>query len=220
MAKSKKVKQIFNMAYGIGASVVIMGALFKLLHWEIFGLGGGFLLAVGLITEAIIFFVSAFEPVEEEYDWATVFPELAGGQSRGALRTGSSSQEDKLLKESLSEKLDAIFKQANLDVNLMKSLGSSIENFAGAAKEIAPVAQSMNAARKYGEELSVAASQLESLNALYKVQLESTKSQVNAHSSVVDNMNSLTREMNSLKENLASLNTVYGGMLTAMGGKR
>lgn len=214
MAQSKKVKKIFNMAYGIGASVVILGALFKLLHWEIMGIGGGALLAIGLITEAIIFFISAFEPVEEGYDWAAVFPELVGGESRGLL--SKASDHEQALKDSLSEKLDAILKQANLDVDLMKSLGNSIESFAGAAKGIAPMAQSVDATQKYANELSAAATQLEALNTAYKEQLERSKNQMVAQSSVVENISSLTKEMNELKENLASLNAVYGGMLSAM----
>lgn len=214
MAQSKKVKKIFNMAYGIGASVVILGALFKLLHWEIMGIGGGALLAIGLITEAIIFFISAFEPVEEGYDWAAVFPELVGGESRGLL--SKASNQEQALKDSLSEKLDAILKQANLDVDLMKSLGNSIESFAGAAKGIAPMAQSVDATQKYANELSAAATQLEALNTAYKEQLERSKNQMVAQSSVVENISSLTKEMNELKENLASLNAVYGGMLSAM----
>ena len=80
MAQSKSTKKLFNMAYGLGASVVIIGALFKILHWELGPLNGGILLAIGLITEALIFAISAFEPVEDEYDWSLVYPELAGGE--------------------------------------------------------------------------------------------------------------------------------------------
>ncbi len=83
MAQSRSSKKLFNMAYGLGASIVILGALFKILHWEInlgfMTLDGGFLLAVGLITEAIIFAISAFEPVDDDLDWSLVYPELAGG---------------------------------------------------------------------------------------------------------------------------------------------
>ena len=78
MAQSKSSKKLFNMAYGLGASIVILGALFKILHWELGPLNGGVLLAVGLITEAIIFAISAFEPVEDDLDWSLVYPELAG----------------------------------------------------------------------------------------------------------------------------------------------
>ena len=50
MAQSKSTKKLFNMAYGLGASIVIIGALFKILHWELGPLNGGILLAIGLIT--------------------------------------------------------------------------------------------------------------------------------------------------------------------------
>ncbi|MDO5105047.1 gliding motility protein GldL [Capnocytophaga sp.] len=212
-------KKIFNAVYSIGASVVILGALFKLTHWSFGPLNGTVLLAVGLITEAIIFFIAAFEPVEEEYDWSLVYPELAGGAARQNFAKAAPVQEkeDKILKESLSQKLDGILAEAKLDANLMRSLGRSIENFAGAAKEIAPVADSMAATHKYGEELSLAATHLESLNSLYKLQLERTENQVTAQAGVVDNLNSLNEQMLSFKNNLKSLNTVYGGMLSAMG---
>ncbi len=210
-------KKIFNAVYSIGASIVILGALFKLTHWSLGPLNGTVLLAVGLITEAIIFFIAAFEPVEEEYDWSLVYPELAGGVARQNFAKAAPAQEDKLLKESLSEKLDGILAEAKVDANLMRSLGKSIENFAGAAKEIAPVADSMAATHKYGEELSLAATHLESLNSLYKLQLERTENQVTAQAGVVDNLNSLNEQMLSFKNNLKSLNTVYGGMLSAMG---
>ncbi|ATA77570.1 type IX secretion system motor protein PorL/GldL [Capnocytophaga canimorsus] len=227
MAQSNKTtKKIFQMAYGIGASIVILGALFKILHWEIdfggFKLGGGFLLAFGLITEAIIFFISAFEPVEEGYDWSLVYPELVGGEARQNQLVGRGvvsqiSEEDKAIKESLSEKLDNLLAEAQIDANLMHSLSASIQNFAGAAKEIAPVTDAMVSTHKYGEELSMAAAHLESLNSLYKLQLERTENQVSAQAGVVDNLNSLNEQMMSFKDNLKSLNSVYGGMLSAMG---
>ena len=80
MAGSKVTKTIFKYAYGIGASIVIVGALAKILHADIMGISGSVLLAVGMGTEAIIFFMSAFEPVEEELDWSLVYPELKGGE--------------------------------------------------------------------------------------------------------------------------------------------
>ena len=224
MAGSKVTKTIFNYAYGIGASIVIVGALAKILHADIMGISGSVLLAVGMGTEAVIFFMSAFEPVEEELDWSLVYPELKGGEpvSRQvqAVAQQVNPAEEKALKESLSEKLDAILAEANIDANLMRSLGKSIENFAEASKEIAPVAGTMVATHKYGEELSEAASNLESLNSLYKLQLERTERQVSAQAGIADNLDSLNKQMLSFKDNLKSLNTIYGGMLSAMGGAR
>ena len=221
MAGSKVTKRIFNYAYGIGASVVIVGALAKILHADIMGISGSVLLAIGMGTEAVI---SAFEPVEEELDWSLVYPELKGGEPVSRQVQAVAQQvnpvEEKALKESLSEKLDAILAEANIDANLMRSLGKSIENFAEASKEIAPISGTMVATHKYGEELSEAASNLESLNSLYKLQLERTERQVSAQAGIADNLDSLNKQMLSFKDNLKSLNTIYGGMLSAMGGAR
>ena len=76
MAQSKSSKKLMNMAYGLGASIVIIGALFKIMHWPF----GNLMLIIGLIYEAIIFAVSAFEPVDDDFDWSFVYPELAGGK--------------------------------------------------------------------------------------------------------------------------------------------
>jgi gliding motility-associated protein GldL len=213
MAQSKSTKKLFNMAYGLGASVVIIGALFKILHWEIGPLTGGLLLAVGLITEALIFAISAFEPVDDELDWALVYPELGGGASLGKTNEAAEMKE---AEASLSAKLDNLLKEAGVDADLMESLGSSIRNFEGAAKGIAPTVDAMESTKKYSDEMVYAAAQMESLNSLYKVQLESASKQASVNEEVVQNASALKDQMESLATNLSSLNGVYGGMLTAM----
>jgi gliding motility-associated protein GldL len=213
MAQSKSTKKLFNMAYGLGASIVIIGALFKILHWEFGPLTGGLLLAVGLITEALIFAISAFEPLDDEYDWSLVYPELAGGASTGV---SNEFAEIKETESSLSAKLDNLLAEAGVDAQLMESLGSSIRNFEGAAKGIAPTVDAMESTRKYSDEMVHAASQMESLNSLYKVQLESASKQATANEEQLQNAAALKDQMESLATNLSSLNGVYGGMLTAM----
>ena len=213
MAQSKSTKKLFNMAYGLGASVVIIGALFKILHWEFGPLTGGLLLAIGLITEALIFAISAFEPVEDEYDWSLVYPELAGGQTNGRKNQAAEAKEAEGL---LSRKLDELLKEANIDASLFNSLGESIRSFEGAAKGIAPTADAIQSTKKYSEELAHAASQMESLNSLYKVQLDSASRQASINEEVVQNAGALKEQMESLASNLSSLNGVYGGMLSAM----
>ncbi|HEA20230.1 hypothetical protein LCGC14_1411410 [marine sediment metagenome] len=217
MAQSKSTKKLFNMAYGLGASVVIIGALFKILHWEIGPLTGGLLLAVGLITEALIFAISAFEPVDDELDWALVYPELSGGAS--SPKKASEAAEIKAAEASLSGKLDNLLKEAGVDANLMESLGSSIRNFEGAAKGIAPTVDAMESTRKYSDEMVQAAAQMESLNSLYKVQLESASKQASINEEQIQNASALKDQMESLATNLSSLNGVYGGMLSAMSPK-
>ena len=212
MANSRSTKKLTNMVYGLGASVVILGALFKIMHWP----GGNPMLILGLIVEALVFAYSAFEPVDDDLDWSLVYPELAGGESK---RRNAVIAEEKEAEGMLSKKLDAMLREAKLDANLMASLGDSIRNFEGAAKGIAPTVDSMASQKKYSEELSVAASQMETLNNIYKAQVESAAKQAEVNQEVAENAGRLKAQMDSLADNMASLNNVYGGMLTAMNGK-
>jgi gliding motility-associated protein GldL len=205
-------KKIMNFAYGMGAAVVIVGALFKIQHWP----GASTLLIVGLLTEAFIFGLSAFEPADEDLDWTLVYPELANGEAKKkTIKAETSSEEQGLL----SQKLDAMLKEAKIDGELMASLGNSIKNFEGAAKSIMPTADSMASTKRYSEELTMAASQMESLNSLYKIQLESASRNAQINEEVVENNIKLKEQMQSLTSNLSSLNNVYGGMLSAMSNK-
>jgi|SRR5690554_2102304 gliding motility-associated protein GldL len=213
MAQSKSSKKLFNMAYGLGASIVILGALFKINHWELGPLNGSILLAIGLITEAIIFAISAFEPVQDDLDWSLVYPELAGGESKGRKAKEKQPEDAQGI---LSKKLDEMLKEARIDANLMSSLSESIRSFEGAAKNIAPTTDAMNATQKYSQEMSLAASQLESLNSLYKVQVESTSRQAEINQQVAENADKLKQQMQAMASNLSSLNGIYGGMLSAM----
>lgn len=74
IVRSKFYKNMAAKLYGIGASIVIAGALFKIQHWP----GAGVILTIGMVIESVIFFVSAFEPLHVEYDWSLAYPELAG----------------------------------------------------------------------------------------------------------------------------------------------
>ena len=200
------------MVYGLGASVVILGALFKIMHWPC----GNPMLIAGLIVEALVFAYSAFEPVDDDLDWSLVYPELAGGTGRDR---NVVIAEEKEADGMLSKKLDEMLKEAKVDANLMASLGDSIRNFEGAAKGIAPTVDSMASQKKYSEELSVAASQMETLNNIYKAQVESASKQAEVNQEVAENAGKLKAQMDSLANNMESLNNVYGGMLTAMNGK-
>ncbi len=216
-SKGKLMKRVFHMAYSIGASIVILGALGKILHMPIFGIPGGTLLMIGLGVEAAIFFMSAFEPIDDELDWSLVYPELGGGASSG--NNSNALVEEADSQGLLSQKLDTMLQEAGLDANLMSSLSTSIQNFSGAAENIAPAVDSISATNKYSEQLALAASQMESLNSLYKVQIESTTRQAEINDAVANNAGALQQQMESLTNNLSSLNGVYGGMLSAMSSK-
>jgi gliding motility-associated protein GldL len=204
-------KKTMNFAYGMGAAVVIIGALFKLMHWP----GASLMLIVGLGTEALIFGLSAFDPVDQELDWALVYPELAGGEAKKK----DAKEDPKDAQGLLSQKLDNMLKEAKIDGELMASLGNSIKNFEGAARNIAPTVDSVASTKKYAEEMTLAAAQMESLNSLYKVQLDSAARNAQINNELAENNLKLKDQMQSLTSNLATLNNVYGGMLSAMGNR-
>lgn len=205
-------KKAMNFAYGMGAAVVIVGALFKLMHWP----GASIMLIVGLGTEALIFGLSAFDPVDAELDWSLVYPELAGGEAK---KKEAKNENPKDAEGLLSQKLDNMLKEAKIDADLMASLGNSIRNFEGAAKGISPTVDAIASTKKYSEEMNVAAAQMESLNSLYKIQLESASRNAQINNEVAENNLKLKDQMQSLTSNLSSLNNVYGGMLSAMGNR-
>ena len=202
-------KKVMGFLYGMGAAVVIVGALFKLMHWP----GAGPMLVIGLLTEAAIFALSAFEPVEKDLDWSLVYPELAGGEAKPKDKKVENPAEAQGL---LSQKLDNMLKEAKIDGELMASLGNSIKNFEGAAKSISPTVDAMAGQKKYAEEMTTAAAQMEALNSLYKVQLESADRNAQANKEIAENAAKLKEQMQSMTSNIASLNAVYGGMLSAM----
>ncbi len=205
-------KKAMNFAYGMGAAVVIIGALFKLMHWPF----ASPMLIIGLGTEAFIFGLSAFDTPEKDLDWSLVYPELDNGTATARKPKAENPAEAQGL---LSQKLDAMLKDAKIDGELMSSLGNSIKNFESAAKSIAPTAESMASTKKYSEELTMAAAQMESLNSLYKIQLQSASRSAQINEEVLENNMKLKEQMHSLTSNLSSLNNVYGGMLSAMNNK-
>ena len=202
-------RTVTNMVYGFGAALVIIGALFKIQHWT----GGSFILTVGMIVEALVFGYSALERQQADLDWSLVYPQLKGGKANTV--EGSSADAEGVL----SKKMDALLKEAKIDAALVTSLGDSLRNFESAAKELNPTKESMAASKKYSEEMALAATQMEALNNLYKVQMESFNRQSEMTEQVSDNAGKLKEQMASLATNLSSLNGVYGGMLSAMNTK-
>jgi gliding motility-associated protein GldL len=161
--------------------------------------------------------LSAFDSPDDELDWTLVYPELANGEAKK--KETKKVEESKDAQGLLSQKLDNMLKEAKIDGELMSSLGNSIKNFEGAAKNIAPTVDSIASTKKYAEEMTLAATQMESLNGLYKIQLESASKNAQINNEVAENNLKLKDQMQSLTSNLSSLNNVYGGMLSAMSNK-
>ncbi len=218
---------IYNFVYSIGAAIVILGALFKMTHWSIGPLTGNVTLAIGLITEAIIFTIFAFDAPksEESYAWENVYPELLDKDALPAARPVNNMQlaEVKELEVSLSDKLDKMLADAKLDVNLFERLRTGIDKFSTSVDQINQTVDVTGSTQKYNDQLMLAASHLESMNALYALQLEHGKTQTEYSKKYVQDMQRsaehsarFNEELAGLTSNLNNLNRVYGGMLSAM----
>ena len=211
MAQSRTYKKTMNFVYGMGAAVVIVGALFKIQHISFGPLTGGLMLTIGLLVEAGVFAISAFDTPEDEFDWSKVYPELGEDSVTVEEKVGAEGM--------LSQKLDNLLYEAKIDAELMQNLGSSMKNFQGAAEGLSAASESISSTNKYNEQVSMAAVQMETLNNLYKIQVENSSKQTELNSAVVENTERLKEQMDSLAKNLSSLNGVYGNMLSAMSSK-
>jgi len=154
---SKGWKKFMAKLYGIGASVVIIGALFKIQHWPF----AGPLLIAGLSTEAIIFFFSAFEPVHEDIDWSLVYPEL---------RSGEPSKHDELDRGdegSLTEQLDHMLEEAKIEPELIQSLGNGLRSLSSQAEKLNDISDASVATNEYTTSLRGASEKVGQLSETY-----------------------------------------------------
>lgn len=227
MFKSKEAK--LNFVYSMGAAIVILGAFFKMTHTTFGGLiNPNWILGAGLITEALIFTLYAFNPpkAEESYAWENVYPELLDKNANPNPRHAVGSMqvaEVKELETSLSSKLDEMLKEAKLDVSLFESLRTGINKFSASVDQINQTVDVSASTNKYNEELNKAAAHMESMNALYTLQLENGRAASDYHTKYVADLQKsaqqsekFNEELQGLTNNLGNLNRVYGGMLNAM----
>ena len=221
----KTKDSITNFVYSFGAAIVILGALFKMTHWSIGPITGNVALAVGLITEALIFLFFAFDPPrsEESYAWENVYPELLDESAERQPRKVVAKVENKELEVSLSDKLDKMLADAKLDVSLFERLRGGIDKFSSSVDQINQTVDVSASTHKYNEQLNMAASHLESMNALYALQLEQGQKQSEFSKKYVEDIQKsaahsekFNEELQGLTGNLNNLNRVYGGMLSAM----
>ena len=171
--RSKFYKELTAKLYGIGASVVIVGALFKINHWP----GGTTMLIIGMGIEAVIFFVSAFEPLHVTYDWSLVFPELAGMDD---IHAGDKKKDKKKDKEtqtnniggqggySGTQDLDKMLSDAKIGPELIESLGKGLKNLSDTTSQLNDVAGAAVASEKFTQNLSSAATAAGDLSVAYK----------------------------------------------------
>ena len=195
---SKKFKNFMAKLYGWGASIVILGALFKLMNWP----GAGAMLTIGLGTEAIIFFFSAFEKPHEEPDWSLVYPELAYMKDPN----------DTSSKKTPTQELDSMLEKANVDQALITRLGDNLRSFNETVEGVNKSMDAVAATGDYSDQMREASRKLAEMNTYYDLQLKTMQNMGNS----VGDTEKFQQEIARLGENLAALNKVYGNMLTAM----
>jgi len=194
----KKWKSFMAKLYGFGAAIVIVGAMFKIMHWP----GAGPMLVVGLSTEAVIFFFSAFEPPHEEIDWSLVYPELAGMHGEEGEETEHKKIEDK---GSVTEQLDAMFEEAKIGPELIASLGEGMRSLGDQASKLNNITDASVATNDYVSSVKSAAKNVSTLSDSYSKAAESLMGlTVNNDESA-----SFGDQIVKVSKNLAALNASY-----------
>ena len=203
-ANSKLYQWLMPYLYGWGASLVIAGALFKILHWE----GANTMLILGMGTEALIFFMSAFEKKPKDYKWERAYPGILDPED---------VEDDNI---TVTQQLDQMLNDVGVDNKVIKNLGDGLKKLSNSASDLGDVAEGT---KKYNTQMLSASDNLEKINELYMEQIKSSEQQFMATKKMTTNLTSsldqtsrLHVELASLTENLNALNNVYGGMLNAM----
>lgn len=216
---------ISNFIYSFFAAIVILGALVKMTHLNLFGISGNLILGIGLGAEVLVFLYMAFFPDHEstmDYAWENVYPELLDPNAPKSRQIQQFS-ETKGLEVSLSNKLDKMLADAKVDAGLFERLKSGMDKFSDSVEQMNKSTDVTAATAKYNDQLNLAASHLESMNALYALQLEHGKATTEFSKQYVADLQKsaehsakFNEELNGLTANLNNLNRVYGGMLNAM----
>ncbi len=208
-------KRALNFCYSWGASIVIIGAMFKLLHLPY----GNQILFIAMTVEALVFFISAFERPSNEYHWEEVFPVL---KSKNPMdRPDFSNHDEEIIHKSTvigNNNLGGSSVLGNLDVTEddTKNLSDSIKKLSGAAEQISKMAELTEATQKYLEQLSGMSEQMarfsqitSSLNNVSDTLLNSYKSITDNSDGINQNSRGYVQQMEMLNRNISGLNTIY-----------
>ncbi len=215
LVRSKSYKTFMGYLYGWGAAVVIIGALFKIMHWP----GANIMLIAGMGTETVIFFLSAFEPPHKEWDWSLVYPELSGMTEESAMGEPQYDEEGNLIegsnlpaKDPLTAKIDQMLEDANISSELIDRLGQGMSNLAESANAMNNMASATAATDKFVGQMDGVADQagrllqsmqgapeaVSTLSAIY----QETAQALNGDVSYVE-------EMKKMSASLSSINAMY-----------
>lgn len=192
---------IMPKVYGIGAAVVIVGALFKILHLP----GANQMLMIGLTTEAVIFFLSAFEPKHDEPDWSKVYPELSEEYEGPVNQTATRISNRPAGGESPLLKIDEMLKTAKVDQNLLDNLGKGLTNLATSATQMNNLSNAAVATNEYAKNVQAASASLAEMNKSYGSAMKAVSAMADASKDTGE----YHAQVQKVTKNLSALNTIY-----------
>ena len=211
--ESKTGKNIMAKAYGLGAAVVILGALFKIQHYP----GADFMPILGMGVEALIFAISAFEPIHEEWDGSLVHPELAGMEGEEKANGGIAQG------DAVSQQLDKMLADAKIGPDLIEGLGSGLKSLSTNVSSMSDLSGASIATKEYADNIHKANEQMIGMNSSYGRAvnaLDSLSETTESFKETTNKVSSINATLNdslvSFDQNIQNLNKVYGGMLNAM----
>ncbi len=171
VVQSSGCKNFMAKLYGWGASVVIIGALFKINHWK----GGTFVITLGLVTEAFIFFFSAFEPMHEELDWTLVYPELAGLSDPDEIENFKESSRGIESGDRSVDRIEEILSQSGVDTDALSKLGEGFNKLNKTASNLVDLSKATIATQDFVNNLEGATSSISGLSESYTATGDSIK---------------------------------------------
>ena len=217
--ESKKFKTIMKYVYGYGGAIVIVGAMFKIQHWP----GATIMLIGGLGIEAVIFVLSAHEPLHEELDWTLAYPELALGHSdddpHGLPEESTAEASD----ETVVEQLDNMLAKAKIEPELIESLGSGMRSLSENAGKLGDISSASDATNEYVENLKGASEKVGEMGGVYQQASSSISEKAsqlgNAYEKAAASVEEITaasggdsnygEQLDKVSTNLSALNNVY-----------
>jgi gliding motility-associated protein GldL len=220
LVQSSGWKNFMAKLYGLGAAIVIIGALFKIQHWPF----ASFMLTIGLSTEAVIFFFSAFEPLHEEIDWSLVYPELAGipeegselpahGKYRGGAQIGGGGGG---AGSAALAKFDEMLEKAEITPDLFQKLGVGMKKLSEATANMNAMGDVSAASTKYIGTIKNADESLGKLADSYQSTAKVINETGSNYKNIADSLSvievggkSYQQQLESLNKNLSALNAAY-----------
>lgn len=192
LGKVQGFKRWLHLASCFGASIVIIGALFKIMHWP----GASIALIGGLGTEAVLFCLFGIDIPHEEVDWTLAYPELAGM---------GHEEPDEHHGLPVSQQLDKMLEEAKIGPELIESLGTGMKTLSDSANKIGDISDAHSATSEYVSSVKQASQNVSTLADTYKNAAKTMEDLANSN----DAGYSIGESLNKVSKNLSALNATY-----------